>query len=82
MVRGEKETGGGRIVRVDKRKLSEKLQREGFLEAYVWQDAPGTLCPEHTHAPETAPIIPSGERTYRALGKNGPPGCRHWIGER
>ena len=35
----------------------------------MWQDAPGTLYPEHTHAQETAHIILSGEMTLTMNGR-------------
>ena len=54
---------------MDEKRLSEELQREGFLQTYVWQDAPGTLYPEHTHAQETAHIILSGEMTLTMNGR-------------
>ena len=46
------------MVRMDEKKLSAELQRQGFLQTYVWQDAPGTFYPEHTHRTETAHIVP------------------------
>src|SRR2546429_6285360 len=46
---GKKETDGYKIVRMDEKKLSAELQRQGFLQTCVWQDAPGTFYPEHTH---------------------------------
>ena len=54
---GKKETDGYKIVRMDEKKLSAELQRQGFLQTCVWQDAPGTFYPEHTHRTETAHIV-------------------------
>jgi quercetin dioxygenase-like cupin family protein len=56
-------------VHRDEKKLSEALQREGFPQTYVWQVAPGTLYPEHTHATETAHIILSGEMRLTMNGR-------------
>ncbi len=51
------------------------LEREGFARVYVWQDGPGAVYGDHTHATLSAHIIVSGEmiltqggvtRTYRA----------------
>jgi quercetin dioxygenase-like cupin family protein len=60
---------------MDEVKLVRMLGQEGFGQTYVWQDAPNTSYPDHTHATETAHVILSGEmtltmdgnsRTYRA----------------
>src|SRR5215469_1840734 len=69
MVSDDKETSRCRIVRMNAKKLSEELHREGFLQTFVWQDAPGTLYPEHTHTQETAHIILSGEMTLTMNGR-------------
>jgi uncharacterized cupin superfamily protein len=64
-----------RVFFMDEGKLARTLEREGFRQTYVWQDAPNASYPDHTHATETAHIILSGEmtvtmdgdsRTYRA----------------
>ena len=53
---------------MNERKLTESLIEEGFSHTYVWQDAPNTFYPEHTHATETAHIILSGEMTLTTAG--------------
>lgn len=54
---------------MDEKELAQQLKREGFLHTYVWQDGPGTLYPDHTHATETAHIILSGEMTLTVKGR-------------
>lgn len=46
-----------------------ELTREGFSHIFVWEDAPNTDYPEHTHRSETAHIILSGEMTIFTGGK-------------
>jgi quercetin dioxygenase-like cupin family protein len=50
------------------------LEREGFARVYVWQDRPGAVYGDHTHATISAHVIVTGEmsltqggvtRTYR-----------------
>ena len=48
--------------------LARALQQEGFRQTYVWQDAPNTAYPDHTHATETAHIILQGEMTLTTNG--------------
>jgi quercetin dioxygenase-like cupin family protein len=48
---------------MDEKKLAFALKQEGFGHTYVWQDAPNTSYPIHTHATETAHIILEGEMT-------------------
>ncbi len=63
---------------MDEKKLSEELKREGFFETYVWQNAPGTFYPEHTHRTETAHIIlerrddPDDDWPHRDLSRGRP----------
>jgi quercetin dioxygenase-like cupin family protein len=63
---------------VDEAELARTLEREGFRQTYVWQDAPNASYPDHTHPTETAHVILEGEmtltmngesRTYRAGGR-------------
>jgi quercetin dioxygenase-like cupin family protein len=54
---------------MDEKDLVQKLNREGFTHTYVWQDAPGTFYPDHTHQTETAHIILSGEMTLTVCGR-------------
>lgn len=53
---------------MDTHALEKQLQSEGFSTTYVWQDAPGTCYPDHTHATETAHIILDGEMTLTVQG--------------
>jgi quercetin dioxygenase-like cupin family protein len=55
---------------MDEKKLARSLEREGFRQTYVWQDAPNASYPDHTHATETAHIILSGEMTLTMDGKS------------
>jgi mannose-6-phosphate isomerase-like protein (cupin superfamily) len=57
------------MISMDERKLAQTLQREGFRDTYVWQDAPNAEYPDHTHATETAHIILSGEMTITMNGE-------------
>jgi len=50
-------------------KLQGQLHSEGFGRTYVWEDAPNTFYPEHTHPSETAHIILEGEMTLVTGGK-------------
>lgn len=47
----------GRETRQIRSRCLEELRREGFLQTYVWQDAPGTLYPQHTRATETTHVV-------------------------
>jgi quercetin dioxygenase-like cupin family protein len=49
--------------------LAKGLREEGFGHTYVWEDAPNTNYPDHTHAEETAHIVLSGEMTLTMSGK-------------
>jgi quercetin dioxygenase-like cupin family protein len=55
---------------MDEKKLARTLEQEGFRQTYVWQDAPNTSYPDHTHATETAHVILSGEMTLTMDGKS------------
>jgi quercetin dioxygenase-like cupin family protein len=55
---------------VDEGKLLRTLEREGFHQTYVWQDAPNASYPDHTHSTETAHIILSGEMTVTMDGRS------------
>lgn len=50
--------------------LERKLQIEGFLNTYVWQDGPDQVYGEHTHPTETAHIILQGEMTLTVNGQS------------
>jgi quercetin dioxygenase-like cupin family protein len=56
------------MARLDEDKFKEQLRRQGFSRVYVWQDAAGTLYPEHTHEGLTAHIILDGEMTLSMRG--------------
>jgi quercetin dioxygenase-like cupin family protein len=56
------------MARLDEEKFKEQLQRQGFSRVYVWQDAAGTLCPEHTREGLTTHIILDGEMTLTMRG--------------
>ncbi len=49
--------------------LEKQLHEEGFVHTYVWQDRPGAIYPDHTHAAETAHVILEGEMTLTVNGK-------------
>jgi quercetin dioxygenase-like cupin family protein len=49
--------------------FTKQLVREGFRHTYVWQDAPNTNYPEHTHATDTAHVILQGEMTLTIEGQ-------------
>ena len=53
---------------MQERELISQLQREGFSHTYVWEDAPDTRYPNHTHGTETAHIILSAELTLTMKG--------------
>jgi mannose-6-phosphate isomerase-like protein (cupin superfamily) len=48
--------------------FQRRLQSEGFLHTYVWQDGPNAFYADHTHAQETAHIILEGEMTLTHAG--------------
>lgn len=52
----------------DQKSLERKLQQEGFLHTYVWQDGPNAFYPDHTHVSETAHIILDGAMTLTQGG--------------
>lgn len=54
---------------MNERELAKQLEKEGFGHTYVWQDAPNTHYPEHTHATETAHVILQGELTLTIEGR-------------
>jgi len=54
----------------DETQLRKQLESEGFGHAFVWQDAPRTYYPDHTHAGLTAHIILDGEMTLTMRGKS------------
>ena len=54
---------------MNERELAKQLEMEGFGHTYVWQDAPNTCYPEHTHAMETAHVILQGEMTLTMDGR-------------
>ncbi len=64
-----------------------RLRAEGFGHVFVWQDGPGAVYPEHSHAGVTAHVVLAGEiaittggetRTYRAGERfDVPAGARH-----
>lgn len=54
---------------MNERELAKQLEMEGFGHTYVWQDAPNTRYPEHTHAMETAHVILQGEMTLAMDGR-------------
>jgi hypothetical protein len=51
------------------RELVKQLDREGFGQAYVWENGPNVYYPGHTHATETAHVIVQGEMTLTIDGK-------------
>jgi mannose-6-phosphate isomerase-like protein (cupin superfamily) len=62
-------------MNADIKLLERRLQSEGFLHTYVWQDGPNVSYSDHTHVQETAHVILEGEmklthdgvtRTYAA----------------
>jgi quercetin dioxygenase-like cupin family protein len=55
---------------MDEEKLRRSLMREGFSRTYIWEDAPNTSYPDHTHATETAHIILGGEMTLTMAGES------------
>ena len=55
---------------MQERELIDQLQREGFANAYVWEDTPHARYPDHTHRRETARIILSGELTLSMNGES------------
>ena len=55
---------------MQERELINQLQREGFANAYVWEDTPHARYPEHTHRRETAHVILSGELTLTMNGES------------
>lgn len=44
------------------------LEREGFARVYAWQDSPGAVYGDHTHATLSAHIIIAGEMTLTQGG--------------
>jgi quercetin dioxygenase-like cupin family protein len=50
--------------------LRKQLESEGFAHTFVWQDAPASYYPDHTHAGITAHIILDGEMTLAMRGKS------------
>ncbi len=54
---------------MDVSELEEQLHAEGFRRTYIWQDAPRTFYPDHTHPRETAHIILDGEMMLTMQGK-------------
>lgn len=55
---------------MDEQTLAKKLEREGFVHTYVWEDGPNAHYPDHTHDTETAHIILPGEMTLTTGGKS------------
>ena len=55
---------------MDEKKVARTLEREGFRQTYVWQDAPDASYPDHTHPTETAHVILDGEMTLRMGGES------------
>ena len=55
---------------MDAPELEKKLRAEGFKRTYVWQDAPHTHYPAHTHPTLTAHIILDGEMTLTTGGES------------
>jgi quercetin dioxygenase-like cupin family protein len=53
----------------DQKSLELRLQSDGFLHTYVWQDEPNAFYPDHTHPTETAHIILQGEMTLTQSGE-------------
>lgn len=47
----------------EEERLHAQLRSEGFRRTYVWEDAPDTFYPAHTHPTETAHIVLDGEMT-------------------
>jgi len=45
-----------------------QLEREGFASVYTWDDVPGAVYGDHTHATRTAHIILAGEMTLTQGG--------------
>ena len=58
------------MANLDESQLREQLESEGFGRTFVWEDAPGTYYPSHTHAGITAHIILDGEMTLTMRGKS------------
>jgi quercetin dioxygenase-like cupin family protein len=49
--------------------IRKKLMEEGFTNIYVWEDAPGTFYPDHTHPGVTAHVVLEGEIAVTSEGK-------------
>ena len=62
----------------DQKSLERRLQEEGFLHTYLWQDGPNAFYSDHTHPSETAHIILDGEMTLTQAGKT----QTYTVGER
>jgi quercetin dioxygenase-like cupin family protein len=54
---------------MDEKAWTDKLHAEGFRYIYVWQDAPGTSYPDHTHPETTAHVLLDGEMTVTYAGE-------------
>jgi quercetin dioxygenase-like cupin family protein len=55
---------------MDTHELERQLHAEGFKRTYVWQDAPHTHYPAHTHPTLTAHIILDGQMTLTVAGES------------
>ena len=54
---------------MEMKSLERRLQREGFLHTYIWQDGANVFYADHAHAGETAHIILDGEMTLTQAGE-------------
>lgn len=50
--------------------LRKGLEREEFSHIYIWEDGPGVIYSDHTHARLTAHIILDGEMTLTTDGNS------------
>jgi quercetin dioxygenase-like cupin family protein len=50
--------------------LESRLQNEGFISTYVWQDEPEAFYPDHSHDRLTAHIVLDGQMTLTMNGKS------------
>ena len=50
--------------------LLRQLESEGFVNTFVWRDAPGAHYPDHTHAGLTAHVVLDGEMTLTMNGNS------------
>lgn len=56
-------SGRVRISSMNETNLVAQLVREGFSQAYAWEDVPNARYPNHAHGVETTHFILRGEMT-------------------